>query len=108
MKRLTAVELANICKKIRIKENVFIVLVDTTEDSSLLNKLGMKNIFCINSEYEIIWGVSVDESDKTTLKDTFMYVDLTDPEELNADTFFGMEYKINLKTGEAKRTGWHK
>jgi len=108
MKRLTPVELASISKKIQIKENLFIVLVDTTENSTLQKKIGMQNIFFINIDNEIRWQVSVNENDKSTLKDTFMYLDLNNSEELNADTFFGMEYKINVKTGEAKRTGWHK
>ena|SRR3990167_10942412 len=108
MKKLTTIELANISKKIQIKEDVFIVLVDTTENTSLQSKLGMKNIFCINNDNEVIWQISMNESDKSSLKDTFMYVDLNNTEELNADTFFGMEYKINVKTGETKRTGWHK
>ena|SRR3990167_4168243 len=106
MKKLTANELRFISKKIQVNHGEFIVVVDTTDDISLQHEIGMKNIFCVDSNNNIIWQVFVTQDNASSLQDTFMYIDIK--KELKADTFFGMEYKIDLKTGEAKRIGWHK
>lgn len=108
MNILTSLELDHITKKIPIEGDRFIVLIDTTEDADIHKKYGMKNIFCINSSNEIIWQISVGNSDKSHLKDTFMYMELGTEGGINADTFFGMEYYVDIKTGKAIRVGWHK
>ena len=82
------------------------VLVDTTEEKSLQSKIGMRNIFRINNDNEILWQVNV--SNAGDLKDTFMYLGLNNKGALNADTFFGMKYFIDIETGMTKRVGWHK
>lgn len=108
MNNLSNTELSHVVKKICLSNDKFIILVDTTEDVMIQKSLGMRNIFCVDANNQIIWQVYISETDKNNLKDTFIYVDLDNSGQLNADTFFGTEYHVNLKTGEAKKVGWHK
>jgi hypothetical protein len=107
MKILTPIELKYVAKKIQLKGNRHIVLIDTTEEKAIQVNLGMRNIFCITDNNEVLWQVSVDDN-VVNATDTFMYVAISDNGNLNADTFFGTEYFINIETGHAKRIGWHK
>ena len=105
---LTNLELDNVIRRIPLSKDKYIVLVDTTENPAIQKKYNMKNIFCVNSFNEIIWQVSIKEENKIAMQDTFMYVELASDGSLKADTFFGIEYSIDIDSGNAIRVGWHK
>ncbi len=108
MNTLNKVELQNILKKLEVDNDKIIVLVDTTSNKSLQSQIGMKNIYCIDADNNILWQIFLTNGSEKSLNDTFMYVNLDKEGQLNAKTFFGMEYLVNINTGAAEQTGWKK
>jgi hypothetical protein len=76
MNKLTAIELSSVIKGTSLNEDHFMVLVDTTNDEVIQNNLGMKNIFRINKNDEIVWQICIEDSNKSNLEDTFLYIDM--------------------------------
>lgn len=109
MYKLNIKELSLIEKKIQISNEIFIALIDTTTDKGLQKLIGCRNIYCINNDNEVLWQVDISKKkEKQQLDDTFVYIKINEKGELQADTFFGFEYLIDMKTGVAEQVGWHK
>lgn len=64
------------------------------------------NIYCINEGREIIWQVSTAIPPKFET-DTFVYLEEREGRIL-ADRFGGDEFELDMNTGVAHHTGWHK
>lgn len=108
--KLTGYQVSKIEKKIPFSETRNIILIDVIGDTNLVNGSSEVrfNIYCIDSNYNIIWQVS--EKGECTFPDgdPFCYLGKNSKDEIIADRFSGFTYKINLDTGEAVRTGFHK
>jgi len=107
MKKLSVRERKLICENIQTDDSHSIILLDTTEDPRVQSEFGMENIFCIQGDDVIVWQVAPNKK-ASGLNDTFVYIKRDSNGDLIAGTFFGMEYLVDQKTGEATRIGFHK
>ncbi len=105
MKKLTGKQIKTINMKISVGTDSYIVLVDTMGDRTVVGDECNKNIYCVNSNYDVVWQVKVDETGFEA--DPFVYIWL-DNKKLLANKFHGNEYEIDISTGMATEIGWHK
>lgn len=106
--KLTLLQISKIYKRIIIDNIKQIVMIDVSEDKNMPEYESNFNIYCIDDQNNIIWQVSETKSKPIDSADMFVYLRRDSNDEIIADRFSGFTYKINLDTGEAVRTGFHK
>lgn len=94
-------------KKIKIENEKWIILLDTLGKKEFTQDEMAMNLFCINSNYEIIWRVCVPKYPNDPHKGGFTSFSIKNSA-IFAKTFFGFEYKIDKNTGFATCVGWDK
>lgn len=84
-----------------------IVLIDTSGLRGLNTTDKTRNIYCLNEADEVIWQVNPSLAPKNAT-DCFISLNENSENTVSADRFFGDEFKIEIDTGRASHTGWHK
>lgn len=83
-----------------------IVLVDTSGLRGIAEGEKARNIYCLNLDDEILWQIQPDVDPK---QETDCFVNLSQVgSTTTADRFFGDEFEVDVDTGKASHTGWHK
>jgi hypothetical protein len=84
------------------------VRINVLADSKFTEQETLRNIYCINDKYEILWQVTEVGSKPIDEFDAFIYIDKNARGELLASRFSGFQYQIDSDTGEAKQISFHK
>lgn len=105
--------ISHIYKNIVLNDKEKIVMINVTENDGAKwshNECNF-NIYCLDKENNIIWQIKELGSKPVSIfgeTDSFCYLTKNAQGEIIADRFSGFTYKIDPKTGVAKRTGFHK
>ncbi len=108
MQKLAFRQIKNIKKKIDVSLNKLIILLAVTDDKDVSIDELNKNIYCVNSDYEIIWQVKHEVEPGFFEEDPFININF-DGKNLVARDFSGFDFLIDLQNGEIKKTiAWNK
>lgn len=106
--QLTEKQILKIYKKVDIDRVRQLVMIDVSEDKNMPQHESNFNIYCIDSDKNVIWQVKESKTKPIDAADMFVYLGKDANGEIIADRFSGFTYKIDPDTGEATRTGFHK
>lgn len=81
------------------------VLIDVGGEKDILASEYNSNVYRIDAKNNVIWQVSVPSSKMG--RDSFVDAEFENGV-LRANRFFGGEYIVDIATGTAEESGWHK
>ncbi len=102
--KLNQTQLSSIDETIDLGLDKRVVRLDYSGERHISEDEHNFNVFCIDGEDSVIWRIS---SDSPSKRDSFVSIEMNG-EVLKAERFFGSEFEVDIKTGVAKRVGWHK
>lgn len=102
--KLNQSQLSSIDETIDLGSDKRVVRLDYSGEKHLSEDEHNFNVFCLDGENNVIWKISSDSPDR---RDSFVSIEM-DEGVLRADRFFGDEFEVDIKTGVAKKIGWHK
>jgi hypothetical protein len=95
-----------IIQSVDIEHERKIVLVDVSEIDGISKIEHNSNIYCVNKHWDVIWQVAVAEQPLAE-KDCFVFIEI-EGNLLKASRFFGSEFDVEIDSGLAIESGWHK
>ena len=105
MNKLNTKQMNLIKQEIPLENGTSIVRLNVAADNTISEIDSNNNIYCINKDNEILWQINAAPSKFN--RDSFVSI-LRDNDEVIAKRFFGLKYRINIKTGQAEECGWDK
>jgi hypothetical protein len=103
--KLSSDQISSVAFRVVLPNSVEVVLVDVGGRRDIQPYEHNSNIYCVDKSGGIVWQVSAPVP--LVERDSFVDVELDDGV-LRASRFFGSEYIIDIATGVAQETGWHK
>lgn len=103
--KLTSLQASLIEAIIELPDGSQVVLIDVGGRKDVSTDDHNSNIYRVNTSGDIAWRVLAPKP--LIERDSFVDMEL-DGGVLRANRFFGSEYVIDLETGLAQETGWHK
>ncbi|NKF24580.1 hypothetical protein [Solimonas marina] len=105
MTKLTSAQVDLIEKRLEVDGARSIVLLDVGGRKDVPDHEYNANVYCLDDHGNVVWQISAPLS--ANPRDSFVSLRI-DGKKLCADRFFGTEYVVDLDTGEALKSGWHK
>ena len=102
--KLNQNQLSSIDETINLGTGKRVVRFDYSGEKHLSEGEHNFNVYCIDDENNVIWRISSDSPDR---RDSFVSIEMDDGI-LKADRFFGAEFEVDVQSGVAKKSGWHK
>jgi hypothetical protein len=103
--KLTDLQISLIGARIALPDESQVVLIDVGGRKDVSAEEHNFNIYRVDANGDIAWKVVAPKP--LMERDSFVDMGLDDGV-LRANRFFGSEYEIDLETGHAQETGWHK
>lgn len=103
--KLSQEQIALIAQRIDLADSKYIALLDVGGRNDIPAPEYNSNVYCVDEGNRIVWQIS-SPSPKIS-RDSFVDIGLENGI-LRANRFFGGEYVVNMLTGVAEETGWHK
>ena len=105
MNRLSLNQISMIDNRVSIGLDKFIIILDTTNSKEISDFECNNNIYCVNSNYEVIWQIKAKPTGFE--RDPFTSFEF-DGRELLARNFSGFKYHVNLQDGSTEMISWAK
>ena len=101
MKSLSEDQIRQVVTKLAIGQNEYVTLIDMAGNKVASIKECNANIYCVDEQNNMLW--QVDNTKGTFDRDSFIYIEISNNEQLAARMFFGKKYLINMNSGVQRK-----